>query len=237
MDLTQIDNEMLKPSYQWTEAGSGTLGKMHVEILKCDGLPNLDTNIPGTVKDLTDAFCCLIYEDAIVNTDVIRDDLNPRWLPWSNRAFVFRMAHPSSQLLIGVFDYDDGRGGLDFHDPVGRITVDVTNFAPSTEYVLSYNLYESVLDNVRVPRGKITIRLRLEYDNFQKFSLGALALRPTNHVNISKKADFKVAYFTCNGEENINRFSMEDLTAYRYVHFEGVHVLTGPLELVHDSFS
>jgi hypothetical protein len=45
--------------------------------------------------------------------------------------------------------------------------------------------------------------------------MGSLTLRPGNYVNISKKVDFRVAYFTCNGEENLNRFSMEDLTAYR----------------------
>lgn len=217
MSQKQIDEESIKPSYEWIEAGTGTLGKMYVEILKCDGLPNLDTHIPGGGdRGLTDAFCCLIYEDAIFNTDVIRNDLDPRWMPWSQRAFVFRMSHPSSQLMLGVFDYDHHRGGLDDHDPAGRVTVDVTNFAPSTDYVLSYEIYASVLNNVRKPRGKVTIRLRIEYDDFQKFSLGALSLRPLNHINVPKKTDFKVAYFTCNGEENIDRFSMGDLTAYRY---------------------
>jgi hypothetical protein len=104
MDQTAIDIETIRSSYEWVEAGNGTLGKMYVEVLKCDGLPNMDTKLPTTnEKGFTDAFCCLIYEDAIVNTDVIRDDLNPRWVPWSQRAFVFRMHHPSSQLLIGVF--------------------------------------------------------------------------------------------------------------------------------------
>jgi len=125
------------------------------------------------------------------------------------------MGHPSSQLLIGVFDYDLNLTGFDSHDAIGRITVDVTNFCPSTEYVLTYNLFRSVLDNDRKPNGKITIRLRIEYDSFQNFSLGALTFRPSNYINVSQKRDFNVAYFTCNGEENNNQFSMEDLTAYR----------------------
>jgi hypothetical protein len=54
----------------------------------------------------------------------------------------------------------------------------------------------------------------MEYD-CRKFVLGALRPRAINHINLSKKNDFKAAYFVCNGEENINRFSMEDLTAYR----------------------
>ncbi|KAG7337322.1 C2 domain containing protein [Nitzschia inconspicua] len=216
MDRTQINEECMKPSYEWIESGTGKLGKMYVEILKCDGLPNLDVRIPGSSdKGLTDAFCCLVFEDTVVNTDVVPDDLNPRWMPWSQRAFVFRIAHPSSQLQIGVFDFDVARGGLNSHDPAGRITVDVTNFSPLTEYVLSYNIYESVLDDVRQPRGKITIRLRIEYDSFQKFSIGALTIRPKNHVNIPYISDFKAAYYTCNGEENMQRYSMQALTAYR----------------------
>jgi hypothetical protein len=125
------------------------------------------------------------------------------------------MGHPSSQILIGVFDYDVNHAGIGSHDPVGRITVDVTNFSPSTEYVLSYHLYESVLDKVRESRGTLTIRLRIEYDNFQDFSLGSLKMRPSNTVHVTRRGDFRVAYFTCNGEENTNRFKMEDLMAYR----------------------
>jgi hypothetical protein len=63
--------------------------------------------------------------------------------------------------------------------------------------------------------GKITIRLRIEYESFQKFGLGALTFRPINHINLARINDFRAAYFVCNGEEDLNRFSMEYLTAYR----------------------
>jgi hypothetical protein len=78
LSQSQIDEEVMKPSYSWVESGTGTLGRMFVEILKCDGLPNLDSRIGSIETGYTDAFCCLIFEDSILNTDVIRDDLNPR---------------------------------------------------------------------------------------------------------------------------------------------------------------
>lgn len=133
---------------------------------------------------------------------------------WSRRAFAFNVAHPSSQLLIGVFGYYINRTGLGSHDAIGRISVDVTNLHPDTEYLLTYNLYASHLDSNRSPRGKLTIRLRFEYDDFKKYALGTLALPPVNYINVSKNDQFLAAYFVCNGKENVNRYSMEDLTAY-----------------------
>ena len=66
--------------------------------------------------DKTDAYCSIIYEDAVANTDVINDELSPRWMPWSQRAFIFHVNHPSSQVLLGVFDYDTVT-----IDPIGKV--------------------------------------------------------------------------------------------------------------------
>ena len=65
----QIENEAYKPSTKWIESGSGTLGELYVEVIGCDGLPNLDLGLGPRNK--TDAFCTIIFEDAIVSTDVI----------------------------------------------------------------------------------------------------------------------------------------------------------------------
>jgi C2 domain len=81
LPLSKIADEVMKPSHSWVESGTGSLGKMYVEILKCDDLPNMDSamrTMGGVETGCTDAFCCIIFEDSIVNTDVIRDDLNPR---------------------------------------------------------------------------------------------------------------------------------------------------------------
>ena len=97
----EIELEATSPSRQWIEGGSGSVGKYYIEIIGCDGLPNLD--LAGvTGRDKSDPFVCIAFEDCIVNTDVINDCLSPRWMPWSRRAFVFNVMHPSSQFHIAV---------------------------------------------------------------------------------------------------------------------------------------
>ena len=104
-------------SKQWIETGSGKLGKLHIEVLACDKLPNTDI-----ITKKTDAFVSLVYEDSMVCTDVIIDRLSPRWMPWTQRAFILRMMHPSSQVFLGVFDYDEiGAKGFTF---IGRVSID-----------------------------------------------------------------------------------------------------------------
>ena len=127
----------MEPSYQWTDIGSGTLGKIFVEIIGCDNLPNLDT--AGVLGDKTDSFVSLVYEDCFARTDVVDDCLSPRWMPWSHRAFIFNMMHTSSQLFIGVFDSDTN--SLCNHDLVGRISIDVSSFRRNTTYLVKYNLF------------------------------------------------------------------------------------------------
>lgn len=91
------------------------------------------------MNGLTDAFVACVYEDNFVRTPVIHDSLNPRWMPWSNRAFEFHIQHPSSILMLGVFDYDDGP--LDLHDPIGRVVIVPVLFEKDTMYTLKYSLF------------------------------------------------------------------------------------------------
>ena len=105
MTESQIQSEATKQSTSWTEAGSGGLGKLYFEILGCDDLPHVDA-MTMNILDKTDAFACLMFEDAVVMTDVIDDSLSPRWMPWCCRSFVFNISHPSSALQLGIFDYN-----------------------------------------------------------------------------------------------------------------------------------
>lgn len=73
LPMSGIDEEVMKPSYSWIEAGTGRLGKIYLEILKCDDLPNT-RSITGS----TDPCCCIIFEDAIVKSNVIENELSPR---------------------------------------------------------------------------------------------------------------------------------------------------------------
>jgi len=108
-----------------------------VEVIGCDNLPNMDKG--GTFGNKTDCLVSVVYEDCFARTDVINDCLSPRWLPWSQRAFIFNMMHTSSQIFLGVFDYDSNP--LSQHDMCGRVSVNITNFRPNTVYLLRYKLY------------------------------------------------------------------------------------------------
>jgi len=200
----RIEEETMKPSYNWTDIGSGSLGKIFVEVLGCDDLPNLDTS--GALGDKTDAFVSLVYEDCFAKTDVVADCLSPRWLPWTRRAFIFNMMHTSSQLFLGVFDSDDN--SLSLHDLVGRVSVDLSNFRPNSIYELHYNLYKTA-QCVREPNfGTIKIRLRMELEDERTLLLSNFQLPQSVYVNVDSKKDYEVIRKTVNGNFDTKRFSL-----------------------------
>lgn len=142
--MDQINEESMKPTTHWVEAGSGNLGRVYIEILQCNDLPNMDfPSIPGRMT--TDPFACLVFEDSIVTTDVISNETSPRWMPWCRRGFVFNVDHPSSNVMLGLFDFDPERSPVqvamsiasDVHDPIARIMVNVANTIPDTVYTVT----------------------------------------------------------------------------------------------------
>ncbi|MGK3761763.1 MAG: hypothetical protein ACI8RD_014081 [Bacillariaceae sp.] len=192
--------------------GEGELGKVYVEILGCDGLPNMDSG--GFYGNKTDTFVACVYEDVYGRTDVIDDCLSPRWLPWSNRAFVFSMGHPSSTLNIGVFDYDAGSDRLTDHDLIGRVSVDLTNFRSATEYVLSYTIFPSARIAGRKSEGKVMIRLRMDIFDERKLVLASLKPPKATYVNCTSRKEFRVIRQTCFGAIDENRYSIQTLKSY-----------------------
>ena len=149
----KIDEESLKPSKEWVDIGSGRLGKIFVEIIKCDNLPNLDMG--GSFGNKTDPFVSMVYEDCMAKSETIADCLHPRWMPWSKRAFIFNMSHTSSQLFIGVFDADEP--SLNSHDLIGRVSVDLSSAVPDTEYFLTYNLYPVSIVHLNPPNSQMRL--------------------------------------------------------------------------------
>jgi hypothetical protein len=197
----QLHRECWKESTNWVKAGSGTLGKVYVEILQCRGLPNVDTG-PG---NKTDPFVSIVYGDVMVQTDVIDDSLAPMWMPWSKRAFVFDMDHPSTALYIGVVDYDVGP--LE-HECIGRAAVQLNKFMPGMLYTLSYKLYEtSNLTDRGDDAGVITLRLRLEYDEKRYLQEGLKTPSP-QFVNSKQWKSHRVAKYTVDGPHDDVRFSL-----------------------------
>lgn len=197
------------PSRQWVEAGSGSLGKLYVEVLSCHDLPNVD--IGEAMGNVTDPFCALVYEDSCGMTDVIDDELSPHWLPWTQRAFVFNMIHPASILYLGVFDFD----AIGNHDSIGRVAINVCNLQRDTIHTLKYNLYPSSNVTERSAAGCVTVRLRIEWFDARAALLGAVKLRPKMHVNVTKEKSFKVIRYTCFGEyDNEENFDMTVARSY-----------------------
>jgi hypothetical protein len=99
--------------------------------------------------DLTDAFCAMVFEDTLVRTTIIHDSLHPKWMPWACRAFCFPIQHPSSFLMLGVFDYDNPLVNVNVmdrgHQPMGRVVIHLDHFEPQTVYTMTYPLQHDQL--------------------------------------------------------------------------------------------
>lgn len=210
MTKQEMSTATKETSKQWVQAGSGNMGKLYVEILSCKDLPNVD--VGEAVGNLTDSFICAVFEDAMVQTSVIDDELSPHWLPWTQRAFVFGMLHPASLLYIGVFDFDLG---LTDHEALGRVAVNISNLQRDTVYTLTYNIYKSANVTDRTPSGTITIRLRIEFENEKEVLMAALGPRPKFHVNVHKEKSFSVVHYTCFGEYGDDKEEKFDLTVLK----------------------
>lgn len=157
------------------------------------------------ISNHTTTQCCLVFEDTWAQTDIIDDDLDPKWMPWTKRAFIFHMYHSSSELFIGVFDHD----AVDDHDLIGRIAINVSNLQPDTQYDLTYNIYPSAKWSTRDIKGQIRIRLRMEIDDDRKLLLSCLEPPKTVYVNVKKKKDFKVLHQVCNGSIDMESYSLK----------------------------
>ena len=214
-DTTYLSSRELKkrtmlPSHEWIEAGSGKIGKVYLEILSCQDLPNVD--VGEAMGNYTDSFISAVFEDAMVQTNVIDDELSPCWLPWTQRAFVLKMMHPASTLYIAAFDFDLG---ISKHEPLGRVAVNISNLQPGTEYTLTYKLYPSANVTDRTSAGSITIRVRIEYAEEREALLAALRPRPTFHINVRKEKSLQVLRYTCFGEYGDDNEHPFDLTVTR----------------------
>lgn len=207
MSKAAIEEEGKRDSFNWVDSGSGRLGRLFLEILACDDLPNLDTG--GFLGNKTDAFVSVVFEDSVVTTDIVDDCLSPRWMPWSKRAFIFHMYHSSSQIFLGVFDYDVSLNPADDHDLVGRVAVDLSNLRGDTVYILKYNIYTTAQVSARKRKGTITIRLRLEIDDERQLLLSSLEPPAPIYVNSKRRKDFRVVRYTCTGKYDTESYSMQ----------------------------
>mmetsp|Transcript_26255 Transcript_26255/g.56904 ORF Transcript_26255/g.56904 Transcript_26255/m.56904 type:complete len:975 (-) Transcript_26255:79-3003(-) len=215
MSHDDIVSGAMNDSRNWLDIGSGTLGRVYLEIIGIDDMINMDEVMPisGVGKsNKTDSFVAVIYEDCIAKTDVIDDCLNPRWMPWMQRAFVLRTMYPNSQLFLGVFDYDSG--AQNEHDMVGRVSVNLTDFRPGSEYLLHYHLFKSAKIGPRKPRGTLIIRMKIEADDERQNIIKNLSPPPSIYVSCRNISDFRIARKTVTGKTDVEVYSTKTLNAY-----------------------
>jgi len=212
----QVDKEEGKKKKDKNEDEEDHLGTVYLEILKCDNLPNMDLGIAG---DITDAFVAIVFEDNLVRTDVIDDELSPRWLPWTQRAFSFPINRPGSLLFIGVFDKDK----YGDHDYIGRIVVNMSNFLDNTVYLLQYTLHSDA--NKNDDRGVITIRLRKEFNHKTKKEMLKRSFQAPKKIllNVPSLKSFHLVKYLCRGQVDMDKSSIGSVKFYQnelYTHFD-----------------
>ena len=201
MTREKIEEVAMEPSKSWVEVGYGDIGMIYVEVIGCDNLPNTDIGI----SDKSDPFVCIVFEDAMVRTDVIYDLLSPRWLPWTTRAFAFRVCHPTSILMFGVFDYDEAP--IINHDPIGRVVINTVNFKSNTTYDLHYTLHDD--PQQRDDRGTIHLRLRIEWKNEAQALRASFTAPPRFLINVETQKSLALIRYSCRGKLNMETASID----------------------------
>ena len=225
MNEEQILQTALRPSYHFVHAGTGSVGKCFVEVLGAQNLPNMDLNVCG--DNCTDPFAAMIFEDSLVRTDMLWDELNPRWMPWTMRAFCFHIRHPQSLLYLGIFDYDEVP--LDFHDAVGRVVINIANFTANTTYLLHYDLqHDPRYQPEDEGRGQVQIRLRVEWQDEVQMHKLSFTAPPKCIINCETDKSFQVVRYLKRGPVDMEASTMETMRVYlgevalywrRYCHF------------------
>lgn len=192
-----------KPSEAWTTIYSdGDIGKVYIEILSCENLPAVNL-LKQPRKG--NPFVTIVHENSVATTDAIPDCANPRFLPWSRRAFKLRIKHTYSPLFLGVHDWSPLSSSS--HFPLGRIAIRLNKFKSNTTYNLSYALGKDE------SQGIIKIRLRVEWRDERKAILNSV-LPPSSKmiVHVDNAKDFSHTHFTVNGAENDREF--DPITMY-----------------------
>ena len=107
---------------------------------------------------------------------------------------------------MGVFDNDMG---MDDHDLIGKVSVDLTNLKRDTIYTLKYDIFKTAQMSGRKARGSVTLRLRLEIEDERKLLLACLEPPPDMYVNVKARKDFRVVRWTTQGKYDMEQYNMK----------------------------
>ncbi len=107
--------------------------------------------------------------------------------------------HPSSQIYVGVFDYDEyipsaAGGPMGKRNKIGRVVVNPTNFRPNTIYTLRHHIFSSD-ESDRVVVGTIILRCRYESVDERTILLSQLQLQTYYNVSTVRRSDFRCTYY------------------------------------------
>jgi len=251
--LTQeeLDKVIWEPSTSWTVCyGKGSLGKLYVEVIECNDLlyrHKQRTRKSTVAEKKVDPFITIIHEDSIVSSDALPDCKNPRFLPWSRRAFKFHVEHSYSPIYIGVYDYEESRlnlGGLKKKmtrnqkvknsngkrkfEEIGRAAISIQKLKSNVEYNMVYDLYRSgETSHQRIKQGSITLRICLRWYNERRVFFDIMNPHPTQFVvNVPTKVDYSDANYAINGLVDMTQYDtnyiyemVDELIEYHhYIH-------------------
>ena len=110
---------------------------------------------------------------------------------------------------MGVFD--SNKVGLDAI--LGRITIDLHHFRPSTEYFLHYNLSKSARFSPRICEGRITVRLSMEL-NERKAVLDNMKPRRKHVFNAEQLNSIQLIKHTVEGSPTMTTVKESTIMSY-----------------------
>lgn len=146
-------------------------------------------------------------------------------MPWTYRAFKFQMAHPSTDVMLGIFDRDSAYDPAqlvarvahvsNLHDAAGRVVIELSKLQPNTTYLLKYPIYYGETKEQRQEsRGTVTVRLRMDFPSVRKALLAALSPPKNNVIALRSKSHWSVAHYTTEGAIDDEAFSIATMTRY-----------------------
>jgi len=180
--------------------------------------------------DASDTFVTCVFEDAVVTTDVVKDCTNPRFMPWTRRAFKFHISDSTSLLYIGVFDHDIGPS---LHDPIGRVAIPLNKLVSGTMMNLTYDIFDSHQVGNRRKQGSITLRISIEWFSQRKLYFESLQRREWKHsVHLNSKKNRKHVEFTVKGHTDIEQYDLKtffsllnEILEYQNIYFDIISAL------------
>ena len=126
-------------------------------------------------------------------------------MPWSKRAFIINTMYASSQLYLGVFDYNE-LGNIDF---ISRVAINVANLEFNTMYSFHYDLHNPSRkeDN----NGSIFVCLCIDFPDGRAMLFSALTFPASVWINVKIVKENNMILHTVYGYGDSLGFSLDTI--------------------------